>query len=309
MADYSIKSIRQDFKNKGIFYTPEKLSKFMRNLLPAEVDEIYDPTCGAGNLLSVFGDEVKKYGQDINSEQVEFAKTRLKNFEGIAGDTLKSPAFKGKKFNYIIANYPFSIKWEPFVDERFEKCPVLPPPSKADYAFILHILHYLSDNGKAAVMGFPGILYRGGREQKIRKWIVDQNYIEKIIHIPGNKFTDTAISTIVIVFNKNKTNSDIVFVDDENGLERTVKITEIQENNYCLSVQNYVQKEEIKEKINPLELMKETRNIFYNHLRKELEFEKAICLLNNGNFYEFVDELQIILNQYKQGKEVNKYGR
>ena len=142
MADYSIKSIRQDFKNKGIFYTPEKLSKFMRNLLPAEVDEIYDPTCGAGNLLSVFGDEVKKYGQDINSEQVEFAKTRLKNFEGIAGDTLKSPAFKDKKFNYIIANYPFSIKWEPFVDERFEKCPVLPPPSKADYAFILHILHY-----------------------------------------------------------------------------------------------------------------------------------------------------------------------
>ena len=280
MADYSIKSIRQDFKNKGIFYTPENLSKFMRNLLPAKVDEIYDPTCGAGNLLSVFGDEVKKYGQDINSEQVEFAKTRLKNFEGVAGDTLKLPAFKGKKFNYIIANYPFSIKWEPFVDERFEKCPVLPPPSKADYAFILHILHYLSNNGKAAVMGFPGILYRVGREQKIRKWIVDQNYIEKIIHIPGNKFTD------------------IVFVDDENGLERTVKITEIQENNYCLSVQNYVQKEEIKEKINPLELAKETRNIFYNHLRKELEFEKAVCLLNNWNFNEFVDELQIILNQY-----------
>lgn len=99
MADYSIKSIRQDFKNKGIFYTPENLSKFMRNLLPAKVDEIYDPTCGAGNLLSVFGDEVKKYGQDINSEQVEFAKTRLKNFEGVAGDTLKLPAFKGKKFN------------------------------------------------------------------------------------------------------------------------------------------------------------------------------------------------------------------
>lgn len=300
MTDYSIKAIRQDFKNKGVFYTPEELSKFMRSLLPAEINEIYDPTCGSGNLLSVFSDEVKKYGQDINYGQVEIAKARLKNFEGVAGDTLKSPAFKDKKFNFIIANYPFSIKWEPFADERFCKCPVLPPPSKADYAFILHILHYLSDDGKAVVMGFPGILYRSGREQKIRRWIVEQNYIEKIIYIAGNRFADTSIATIVIVFNKNKNNNDIVFVDDENRLEKTVKIAEVQKNDYCLSVQNYIQKVEVKEKVNPLELMKEARNSFYSHLRKELEFEKEICLLNNCNFYEFIDELQIILNQYKQ---------
>ena len=125
MKDYNIKSIRQDFKQKGIFYTQKELAEYIKNLLPENVDRVYDPTCGNGGLLSVFDDNVEKYGQDINAQQVEEAANRLKNFHGVAGDTLKTPAFKDMKFDYIVANPPFSIKWEPFQDERFN-APVLP---------------------------------------------------------------------------------------------------------------------------------------------------------------------------------------
>lgn len=298
--DYSVRAIRDEFKSKGIFYTPEELSKFMRDLLPAEVTEIYDPTCGAGNLLAVFDDSVKKYGQDINAEQVEYAKKRLVNFEGVAGDTLQAPAFMDRKFEYIISNYPFSIKWTPFLDERFEKAPVLPPPSKADYAFILHILHLLSDTGKAAVMGFPGILYRGAREYQIRRWIVEQNYIEHVIAIAGKKFTDTAIATVAIVFNKAKTTSDIIFVDDENNLERTVSLEEVRKNDFNLSVSTYVQKEEQKEFIDPLQLDYLARKNFCQKLRKELEFEKMVCEMEGLSFSYFIKQIKAIIKEFEK---------
>lgn len=208
MTGYNIKSIRQDFKSKGIFYTPTELAEMIKSYLPADVKEVYDPTCGHGNLLSVFADEVQKYGQDINIVAVEEAKKLPNSFIEL-GDTLAEPKFLGKKFEAIVANPPFSIKWEQKSDERFASAPALAPKSKADYAFILHILHYLADNGTAVVMEFPGILYRGNAEGKIRRWLVELNYIEKVIHIPGNTFVDTAIPTCILVLRKNRTDTDI----------------------------------------------------------------------------------------------------
>lgn len=237
MKDYSVKAIRKQFKEKGIFYTQKELAEYIKSLLPKNVDKVYDPTCGNGGLLSVFGDDVEKYGQDINEEQLEEAKERLTNFHGVSGDTLKSPAFSEMKFDYIVGNPPFSVKWEPFEDERFI-APVLPPPSKADYAFNLHILHYLSEKGIAVVLNFPGILYRGNREGKIRRWIVEQNYVEKVIAIAGNKFEDTAIATCIIVYNKAKTNTDILFIDDETGKQRSVTFEEVKDNGFNLSVRS-----------------------------------------------------------------------
>src|SRR5690554_4952599 len=107
---YNIKSIKQKFKDKGIFYTPPELSLFIKSFLPETIDEVYDPTCGDGALLKVFDDNVKKYGQDIEELQVKKAENNLVNFVGASGDTLKNPAFKDKKFKYIVANPPFSIK-------------------------------------------------------------------------------------------------------------------------------------------------------------------------------------------------------
>ena len=172
MSNYHIKSIKEEFKSKGIFYTTNELALLIKSFVDIEIDEVYDPTCGDGALLSVFDDSVKKYGQEINEHQIEVAEKRLVNFTGYCGDTLKDPAFKDKKFKCIVANPPFSIKWEPpilngiFTDDRFKFIPALPPKSKADYAFILHILHYLDSDGIAVVLNFPGILYRGNSKGK-----------------------------------------------------------------------------------------------------------------------------------------------
>ena len=301
MNEYNIKSIRQDFKQKGIFYTQRELAEYIKNLLPKNVARVYDPTCGNGGLLSVFDDSVEKYGQDINSEQVEEATRRLSNFHGVAGDTLKEPAFKDMKFDYIVANPPFSIKWEPFQDERFN-APVLPPPSRADYAFNLHILHYLSDKGIAAVLNFPGILYRGNREGTIRQWLVEQNYIEKVVAIASNKFVDTAIATCVIVYNKAKTNTDILFIDDETGKQRSVSFEEVKENGFNLSVNTYIRTEAPKEEINPIELDTQARNSFLTKLRNELLFEKTVCEFEHLDFQTFLTDIQKVLDEFKELK-------
>lgn len=299
MNEYNIKSIRQDFKQKGIFYTQKELAEYIKNLLPANVDRVYDPTCGNGGLLSVFADSVEKYGQDINAEQVEEAKRRLVNFHGVSGDTLKSPAFRDMKFDYIVANPPFSIKWEPFQDERFI-APVLPPPSRADYAFNLHILHYLSNKGIAAVLNFPGVLYRGNREGAIRRWLIEQNYIEKVIAIAGNKFADTSIATCVIVYNKAKKNTDILFIDDETGNQRNVSFDEVKENGFNLSVSSYVQAEVKKEQINPIELDTQARNAFFARLKRELQFEKTVCEFEGWDFKVFLSDVQRIFDEFKE---------
>lgn len=210
MSNYNIKSIKEEFKAKGIFYTTNELALLIKSFIDIETNEVYDPTCGDGSLLSVFEDNVKKYGQEINDHQIEVAKNRLINFVGYCGDTLKDPAFNDKKFKCIVANPPFSISWEHpvlngiFTDDRFRLIPALPPKSKADYAFILHILHYLANDGIAVVLNFPGILYRGNSEGKIRKWIVEQNYIDKVIRIPGKTFIDTTIETALIVLERIK---------------------------------------------------------------------------------------------------------
>lgn len=178
----SIKNIRQEFKDNGIFYTPLALAERLKSYVDIEPTSVYDPTCGAGNLLSVFQENVKKYGQELDAEQL--ALIDLPNFEGYAGDTLTDDKFKDMQFDCIVANPPFSVKWEPDAltdDIRFKCCPELPPPSKADWAFMLHILHHLKDNGIAAVLEFPGILYRGQREGKVRRWFVENNYIDRVV--------------------------------------------------------------------------------------------------------------------------------
>ena len=299
---YDIKTIKRQFKQQGIFYTPPELAELLKSYIDINVTEVYDPTCGRGNLLSVFDDNVIKYGQDINVDEIKIAKRELKNFVGVAGDTLKEPAFKGKKFSAIVANPPFSIKWEPQTDERFADAPTVPTESKADYAFILHILHYLSDDGIAIALNFPGILYRGGREGKIREWIIKNNWIDKVISIPEKTFIDTTISTCLIVFKKNKTTTDIEFIDNGNKLSRVVDVKEVSDNGYSLSVSNYVAPEIIKEHVDPLQLEDRAQKEFIAKLKQELEFSKMVCGVEGLDFSVFVNELQAVLDTYKTAR-------
>lgn len=296
---YNLKNIKQEFKDKGIFYTPPNLVEILHSYIDIKPKTVYDPTCGDGALLSGFGDDVVKYGQEINDHQLHVAKERLTNFNGYCGDTLKDPHFKDMKFDCILANPPFSVKWEPKWDERFEGTPTLAPPSKADYAFILHILHYLRDDGMAVVLNFPGIAYRGQREGAIRKWIVQQNYVERVVHIPGDTFVDTKIATILLILKKNKETTDIIFEDKENNIIKTVKFDEIEKNDFNLSVSTYIQKETEKESVDPLELQRLAMSGFYKKIRAELNFTKQVCQFENIPFEPYLEEIKKILKEYE----------
>ena len=304
MSSYNIKSIKEEFKAKGIFYTTNELALLMKSFIDINTDEVYDPTCGDGSLLSVFDETVKKYGQEINDHQLKVAENRLINFTGYCGDTLKDPAFNDKKFKCIIANPPFSITWEPpvlngiFTDDRFRLIPALPPKSKADYAFILHILHYLANDGVAVVLNFPGILYRGNSEGEIRRWIIEQNYIDKIIRIPGKTFVDTTIETALIVFKKNKTTTDVTFVDYEKDKSYVASFEEIKNNNFILSINSFIKEEVIEVKHDPKELQINSRESMIKKIKADIEIDKMVCELEGYNFTEYLDSLQMVVSSY-----------
>jgi type I restriction system adenine methylase HsdM len=304
MADYNLKSIKKEFKAKGIFYTTNEIALLMKSFVDIEVNEVYDPTCGNGSLLSVFDDDVKKYGQEINNHQLEEAKNRLNNFCGYCGDTLKDPAFNDKKFKCIVANPPFSIAWEPpifnglFIDDRFKNVPALPPKSKADYAFILHIIHYLASDGIAVVLNFPGILYRGNKEGEIRRWLIENNFIDKIIRIPGKTFVDTSIETALIIFKKNKTTTDVTFIDYEKDKSYVASFEEIKRNDFVLSINSFIKEEVIKVKYDPKELQINSRESMIKKIKADIEFDKMVCELEGYDFNEYLDSLRNVISSF-----------
>lgn len=302
MNEYNIKNIRKQFKEQGVFYTTKELALYLKSFLPDDVKEIYDPTCGNGGLLSVFDDEAEKYGQDINGEQVEAAKENLKNFHGAVGDTLAEPAFKDKKFKYIIANPPFSIKWEQLKDERFSVAPALAPKSKADYAFLLHILYYLTDDGTAVVLNFPGILYRGNAEGKIRKWLIEQNYIDTVVAVDGGFFVDTKIATCILILKKQKNTTEIRFAHKDK--EIIVPVEEVANNGYNLSVNLYLTEEKKKETedISIEDLSDDVKRKFIENMINQLKFEELLCDLKGTSIDEFIEDIRRALEEFKNDK-------
>lgn len=277
--DYSVKSIREQFKAKGVFYTDSKMAHILRSYLPEDVEDVYDPTCGSGNLLAIFADNVKKFGQELNPEQAQVARERLTNAEIASGDTLIEPRFANRKFKNIIANYPFSVKWEPdklVEDIRFKYAPCLPPPSKADYAFILHILHYLAEDGIASVLNFPGILYRGQKEGKIREWIIRQNFIDRVEIFEGGYFEDTKVATALTVFKKNRDKTSITFADHALRKEREVEFEEIERNGFVLSPNTYLEEDRPDPFANfdPLATEMKARNGVLKAIENQIKFSQ-----------------------------------
>ena len=297
MKQKSIKSIRQEFRKGGVFYTPPELAEKLKEYVDIKPKNVYDPTCGAGNLLRVFDDEVDKYGQEIDAEQLHGI--NISNFHGAAGDTLLHDAFSDMRFDCVVANPPFSVKWEPeklAEDLRFSIAPVMAPPTKADWAFMLHILYHLSDDGVAVVLEFPGILYRGQREGKIRQWFIENNYIDRVVLIPENTFEDTAIATCLIVLRKNRTTTDIVIEND--GISRAVSLDEIAQNSYILSPSTYVCKEPECMHLDPNEIRADARKTFLRTLRTTLDMEMLTCSLDGESIQPFIDDIKRILAEY-----------
>ena len=235
-------------KPGGEFFTPQHVSKLIVQLAmhkQVKVNKIYDPAAGSGSLLlqakKHFDNHVIEdgfWGQEINHTIYNLARMNMflhninyDKFNIVLGDTLRDPHFgDDKPFDAIVSNPPYSLNWvgadDPTLinDDRFAPAGVLAPKSKADFAFILHALNYLSDKGRAAIVCFPGIFYRGGAEQKIRKYLIDNNFVETIISLAPNLFYGTSIAVNILVLAKNKRDTKTQFID-ASGEEFFKKVT------------------------------------------------------------------------------------
>lgn len=224
-------------KSGGEFFTPQHVSKLIAQLAmhgQTSVNKIYDPAAGSGSLLlqakKHFDDHIIEdgfFGQEINYTTYNLARMNMflhnvnyDKFNIQNGNTLDHPHFLDERpFDAIVSNPPYSVRWkgdeDPTLinDDRFAPAGVLAPKSKADFAFVLHALHYLSAKGRAAIVCFPGIFYRGGAEQKIRKHLVDSNVVEAVIALAPNLFFGTTIAVNILVLAKNKTDTKVQFID------------------------------------------------------------------------------------------------
>lgn len=313
-------------KSGGEFFTPADVSELLTRLGTVgkkEVNKVYDPACGSGSLLlkaeKVLGrDGVRNgfFGQEINITTYNLCRINMflhdvgfDHFDIACEDTLTSPQhWDDEPFELIVSNPPYSIKWpgddNPLLinDPRFSPAGVLAPKSKADLAFIMHSLSWLAPNGSAAIVCFPGIMYRGGAEQKIRKYLIDNNFIDCIIQLPSNLFFGTSIATCIMVLKKGKADNKVLFID---ATKECIKVTnnnkltqanmdrivdtysgriedahfshlasydEIAENNYNLSVSSYVEAADTREIIDIKKLNAEIEEIVAREetLRKEI---------------------------------------
>lgn len=300
----NMKNIKSEFKANGIYYTPPELAETIKSYVDFEPKKVYDPTVGQGNLLDVFGDDVEKYGQELYQDELDKAYDRLKNFHGYCGDTLVDDGFPDEQFDLIVANPPFSIKWTPNPDDiRWKDAPCVPTAGKADYAFLLHILYHLAPNGKAVCLQFPGVLYRGQSEGKIRKWMVEQNLVERVVSIPGNTFVDTTISTCILVLSKSKVTTDIVFEDKEYGEERVVSFEEVKKEGFNLSVGTYLFHEEEREQVDLSELEMEARKQVLIKIENEIKFSLNVSAIegwDDSSIDQFLDDIEAVVQKYRK---------
>ena len=316
--EFLMRKFAQDSgKSKGQFYTPGEVSRIMAKVIGIETAQnrimtVYDPACGSGSLLlqaaKILGKENVRlgfFGQEINLTTYNLCRINMllhdidyDKFDIAHEDTLTHPQhLDDEPFEVIVSNPPYSIKWEgddnPVLinDPRFSPAGVLAPKSKADLAFIMHSLAWLASNGTAAIVCFPGIMYRGGAEKKIRQYLIDNNFIDCVIQLPSNLFYGTSIATCIMVLKRNKTDNRTLFIDasaecekvtnnnklrehhikkildafvsraDTDHFARCVPYEEIANNEYNLSVSTYIQPEDTREVIDITKLNAEIEQI------------------------------------------------
>jgi len=323
-------------KSGGEYFTPQEVSELLTRLAlvgKTEVNKVYDPACGSGSLLlksaKILGKENVRlgfFGQEINITTYNLCRINMflhdidyDKFDIALGDTLTDPQhWDEEPFEVIVSNPPYSIKWkgdsDPVLinDPRFSPAGVLAPKSKADLAFIMHSLSWLATNGTAAIVCFPGVMYRGGAEQKIRQYLIDNNFIDCIIQLPDNLFYGTSIATCIMVLKKSKNDNSTLFIDaskefvkvtnnnkltqenidnilkayierkDIPHFSRLVPNSEIAEQDYNLSVSTYVEQEDTREKIDIVALNAEIEKIVAREQVLREEIDKIIAEIEVG---------------------------
>jgi len=320
-------------KSGGEFFTPQEVSELLAKITVAgkkKVNKVYDPACGSGSLLLQFAKVLGKdnvtdgfFGQEVNITTYNLCRINMflhdinyEKFDIAHGDTLTEPVhWDDQPFEAIVSNPPYSIKWDgdanPLMinDPRYSPAGVLAPKGKADLAFTMHILNWLSTNGTAAIVEFPGVMYRGGAEKKIRKYLIDNNYVDTVILLPPDLFFGTGIQTCILVLRKSKKDNKILFINaereftrvgnknklrtedierilakyqdrsDEEYFSKLTNHAEVAENDYALSVTNYVSKEDTREIIDIEDLNNSINRIVVNQSRLRGEIELIVTEL------------------------------
>lgn len=325
-------------KSGGEFFTPQEVSELLAQITVVgrkQVNKVYDPACGSGSLLLKFAKVLGKenvrqgfYGQEINITTYNLCRINMflhdinyEKFDIAHGDTLVNPHhWDDEPFDAIVSNPPYSIKWDgdanPLLinDPRFSPAGVLAPKSKADLAFTMHMLSWLSTSGTAAIVEFPGVLYRGGAEQKIRKYLVDNNYIDTVIQLPPDLFFGTTIATCIIVLKKSKKDNATLFIDasaefvrggNKNKLSddhiakildafikrenidyfaKLVKNADISVNDYNISVSSYVVQQDTREIIDITKLNAEIQTTVAKITRLRTAIDAIVADLEGGQY-------------------------
>lgn len=324
-------------KSGGEYFTPQEVSELLTRIAvhgKTDVNKVYDPACGSGSLLlkaaKILGKKNVRqgfFGQEINITTYNLCRINMflhdidyDKFDIAHGDTLTDPQhWDDEPFEAIVSNPPYSIKWEgdanPLLinDPRFSPAGILAPKSKADLAFIMHSLAWLATNGTAAIVCFPGIMYRGGAEKKIRRYLIDNNYIDCVIQLPDNLFFGTSIATCIMVLKKSKSENATLFIDaskefvkvtnsnkltqanidaivsafasreDRQYFSRLVPNAEIADKDYTLSVSTYVEQEDKREVIDIVKLNAQIREIVAREEALRAEIEKIIAEIEAGS--------------------------
>ena len=297
-------------KSGGEFFTPQEVSELLTKITlvgKTEVNKVYDPAVGSGSLLLKFAKILGKenvrngfFGQEINITTYNLCRINMflhdigyEKFSIEHGDTLTDPRhWDEEPFEAIVSNPPYSIKWEGsdngtlINDPRFSPAGVLAPKSKADFAFIMHCLHWLSTNGTAAIVCFPGIMYRSGAEQKIRKYLIDNNYVECIIQLPDNLFFGTSIATCIMVLKKSKVDNHTLFIDASKEFKKVTN------NNKLTDGSEDKKDNNIKNILSWYEQRKTVEHIAY--LAKKSEIEQNDYNLSISTYVEQKDDTEVI---------------
>ena len=321
-------------KSGGEFFTPQQVSELLARLASynnPHINKVYDPACGSGSLLLKFAktigrqnENLKYYGQEVNPTTYNLCRINMflhnvnfDNFDIRLEDTLLKPQhMQDAPFDAIVSNPPYSLKWEGkdnallINDERYAPAGVLAPKNNADLAFTMHMLWHLSERGTAAIVEFPGVLYRGGDEKKIRQYLIKNNYVDTIIQLPANLFFGVGIATCIIVLKKSaKPDSSVLFIDasnmfqksgnknvlldehldkmmqlyqnrqDEQYLAKLVKNDDILENDANLSVSSYVEQEDTREVIDIDEVNAKMFELFSQGLKLQTDIFNIIAEL------------------------------
>lgn len=299
-------------KKAGEFYTPQQVSKILAKLVTngkTKLKSVYDPTCGSGSLLLRVAKEVQEvsnfYGQEMNRTTYNLARMNMimhdvhyRKFDLKQEDTLEHPQHTDKRFEAIVANPPFSANWSAnplhLSDDRFSQYGVLAPSSKADFAFVQHMIYQLDENGTMAVVLPHGVLFRGGAEGKIRQYLIDnKNYLDAVIGLPANIFYGTSIPTCILVFKKCREDSEhVLFIDASNDFDKVKNQNQLSDEHVQKIISTYQSRTSI-EKYSHLASMDEIKGNDYNlnipRYVDTFEAEEAIDLTEVANKLKAID--------------------